>query len=89
MPDGSEQEIRMKFMDGIAIQIDDDGDVPLFEDPVVMTYPSIYDVEQHQSLKDDIEAYTGRPFDTGASDICFDVAIMHGIHHRMSEIVKR
>lgn len=89
MPDGNEQSIRMKFKNGIAIQVDEDGDVPLFDDPVVMTYPSVYDVEECHELKDEIEACTGRPFDARSSDICFDIAIVYGIHHRLSEIVKK
>lgn len=89
MPDGEEKAVRMKFKNGIAIQIDEDGDVPLFDDPIVMTYPSTLDVEENQILADEIEACTGRRFDPNASDICFDIAIAFGVHHKLSEIVKR
>ena len=87
MPDGSEQAVRMKFGDGVAIQVDGDGDVPLFEDPLLMTYPSTFDVKDNPSLADEIRACTGRPFDP--DDPCyFDIAIAFGLHHKLSEIVK-
>ena len=88
MPDGSELPVRMKFRNGVAIQVDEDGDVPLFDDPLLMTYPSTFDVQENKSLADEIEACTGRPFDP--DDPCFfDIAIAFGVHHKLSEIVKQ
>lgn len=89
MLDGEEKAVRMKFKNGIAIQIDEDGDVPLFEDPIVMTYPSTYDVEENNDLSIQIETYTGRPFDSSLPECFFDIAIVFGVHHRLSQIVKR
>lgn len=87
-PDGSEIGVRMKFKDGIAIQVDEDGDVPLFEDPIILTYPSAQDVADSNELASDIELYTGRPFDVHES-CYFDIALVYGIRHNLSEIVKR
>jgi hypothetical protein len=84
----TETEVRMKFKDGIAIQVDEDGDVPLFEDPIILTYPSAQDVADSNELAGDIELYTGRSFDV--HDPCyFDIAIVFGMSHKLSEIVKR
>jgi hypothetical protein len=42
---------HMKFKDGIAIQVDEDGDVPLFDDPVVLTYPSLHDYQHNPQMQ--------------------------------------
>ena len=84
----TETEVRMKFKDGIAIPVDEDGDVPLFEDPIILTYPTAKDVSEHRDMIDEIYCCTGREFDRHEPCI-FDIAITFGVHHKLSEIVKK
>ena len=82
-----EVEVTMAFKDCIAIEVDDSGDVPLFSDPMVMTYPSENDVMETPEMVSKIELYTGRPVDR--NDSCFfDIALVYGVHRRLSEIIK-
>lgn len=87
-PDGTDVDVSMRFKDGIAIEVDENGDVPLFGDPIVLTYPSADDMKENPSLADEVEGCTGRRFDK--YDPCyFDIALAFGKRHKLSEIVKR
>lgn len=84
----TETEVRMKFKDGIAIQVDEDGDVPLFEDPIILTYPTAKDVAENCDLEIAVCNCTGREFDCNNPSY-YDIAITFGVHHKLSEIIKR
>lgn len=84
----TETEVRMKFKDGIAIQVDENGDVPLFEDPIILTYPTARDVSENCDLEIAVCNCTGRDFDSNDPSY-YNIAITFGVHHKLSEIVKR
>ena len=70
--------VMMRFMDGEAVEVDEDGnDIPSEEDPIILNYPKRKELTRE--MKSKIQEYTGR------DDISpFDVALKYGKPKRLS-----
>ena len=70
--------VMMRFTDGEAVEVDEDGnDIPHEEDPIVLNYPK--QKELTRKMKSEIREYTGR---NGITP--FDVALKYGKPKRLS-----
>ena len=70
--------VMMRFMDGEAVEVDEDGkDIPFEESPIILSYPR--KKELTQDMRNEIIEYTGRYWITS-----YDVALKYGKPNRLN-----
>lgn len=80
--ESGEHEAYFRFLDGYAIETDEDGNALLEDNPIVLRYPTLDEVRGNRSMQSHIYDYTLR------DDINqYDVALKYGIPSRQEMLM--
>ena len=73
-----EYPLMLKFFDGYAVEVDNElNEVPVVDDPVVMFYPTLSEVNASEELQNRIYAHTGREWEPDVESV-YDIALTFG-----------
>lgn len=79
--DPKEQEVRMRFTDGLAVEVDEEGKMK--QDGYVLTYPLRDDVVASEQMMNEIKDYCGRDDYSP-----YDIALRYGVQRNLGQIFK-